>query len=254
MNIPDYLITGLSFIKQPGKRKLIRMAYRLRSKKGLEIGGPSSFFNLKGYFPVYIFAARIDGVNFSNETVWEGKISAGDTYSYYNNKGGHQYISEASDLAFLESACYDFLLSCHSLEHMANPIKALKEWNRVIKTGGYLVLVLPDKESTFDNKRPYTTFEHLLQDYENNVGEDDTTHFEEVIRLHDINMDQGVQSGEALAQRIMNNFNNRCVHHHIFSLNVIKQVLGYAGFSVLYQQKARPFHLITIAQKKLRSS
>ena len=67
----------MSFVSKPGKRKLISIAYSLKNKTGLEIGGPSKFFDLKSYFPVYLFAKRIDGVNFSTETVWEGKIEEG---------------------------------------------------------------------------------------------------------------------------------------------------------------------------------
>ena len=55
----------------------------------------------------------------------------------------------------------------------------------MLKAHGKIVLVLPDKEYTFDVKRPYTSFEHLLEDYENKTTENDATHFEEVIKLHE---------------------------------------------------------------------
>ena len=51
------------------------------------------------------------------------------------------------------------------------------------------MLILPNKKSTFDHRRPYTTFEHLIKDYKNNVSEDDLTHYDEIILLHDIEMD-----------------------------------------------------------------
>jgi SAM-dependent methyltransferase len=249
MKISDYAITSLSYIKQTKKRSLIGLAYELRSKKGIEIGGPSSIFGLRGYFPVYIFASQIDGVNFSTETVWEGKISEGPSYKYYKNRRGYQFISEASDLSFIDSDKYDFVLSSHNLEHMANPLKTLKEWQRVIKPAGIIALVLPDKENTFDHRRLYTTFDHLLKDYENNEDEYDDTHFNEVVSLHDISIDKGINSITELRNRIKNNFINRCVHHHVFSFEVIKQMLDFTGFATIYQQKAEPFHLITVAKK-----
>src|SRR5665213_1671623 len=93
-----YIITLISYASKPEKRKLIRISLSLKDKVGLEIGGPSDFFDLKSFFPVYVFAKRIDGVNFSAETVWEGKIEEGMSYHYTDNKKGYQYISEASEL------------------------------------------------------------------------------------------------------------------------------------------------------------
>jgi len=250
MSVSSYIQTAISYVRQPGKRKLIQFAQNLTSQKGLEIGGPSSLFGLRGYFPVYIFARQVDGVNFSNETVWEGKLNEGDNYTYFPSKTGHQYIAEASDLSQVATSSYDFVLSCHSLEHVANPIKALKDWHRVLKSKGTLVLVLPDKEFTFDIKRPYTKLQHLITDYQNNTDEHDTTHFEEVIQLHDLSSDTGVASKQELETRTLNNFANRCVHHHVFSLELVKELLDYCGFTIIYQQKGEPFHLITVAKKK----
>ncbi|CAN5470540.1 hypothetical protein BH10BAC2_BH10BAC2_23940 [soil metagenome] len=250
MSLFSYIQTAISFVLQPGKRQLIKLAKGLSSEKGLEIGGPSSLFGLRGYFPVYVFAMQVDGVNFSNETVWEGKLDEGKNYSYFPDKTGHQYIAEASDLSKVNGASYDFVLSCHSLEHVANPIKALIDWHRVLKSKGTLVLVLPDKEFTFDIKRPYTKLAHLISDYQQGVDEHDATHFEEVIQLHDLSTDTGVASKQELEARTYNNFENRCVHHHVFSLQLVKELLVYCGFNIVYQQKGNPFHLITVAEKK----
>lgn len=248
MRIKDLLITGISYIRQPSKRKLIASSYGLKSKKGLEIGGPSSQFSLLGYFPVYLFAEQIDGVNFSTNTVWEGTIEAGKTYKYHN-KTGYQYVLEASSLEGIESESYDFVLSCHSLEHVANPLQALTEWKRVLKPGGLLILFLPDKENTFDINRPYTTMSHLLQDYQNKTGEEDTTHFEEIIQFHELSRDTGTASREDLKALLKENHSNRRAHHHVFSLPVVAEALQHLSFTVLHQQKAHPFHLITVAKK-----
>jgi ubiquinone/menaquinone biosynthesis C-methylase UbiE len=250
MHIIDLMITGLSYLKRKEKRTLIKMAADFRNKSGIEIGGPSDLFKLKGHIPVYLFAARVDGVNFSNSTLWEGQLNEGENYHYYKNKTGFQYIAEAAELDLLKDKQYDFVLSCHSLEHVANPLKAVMGWNKILKYGGAFVLVLPDKEQTFDNKRPYTSFTHILEDFKQKIAEDDTTHFQEVINLHDFSKDSFVQSKESLEKRTIDNFQNRAVHHHVFSLKLIQEMLEYAGFEIAYQQKANPHHLITIARKK----
>jgi SAM-dependent methyltransferase len=185
MDFP-YLTTLVSYLNKSAKRKPLRYCFGLRNKTGIEIGGPSSFFLVKGYFPIYAFAKKINGVNFSSETVWEGNLTEGNNYNYSKNKTGFQYLSEASDLSKIKDSSYDFLLSCHSLEHVANVIKTLKEWNRILKPGASLIVVLPDKRYTFDHNRPYTSFEHLLKDFENNVDEHDETCFEHGSR-HQLN-------------------------------------------------------------------
>ena len=250
MKIGEYLATGVSYVVKPSKRKLIRIASSLASKVGLEVGGPSTFFRVRGGFPVYVFAKIIDGVNFSNETVWEGEIKEGLTYEYAAGKLGMQFIREATDLSGIEQNKYDFVLSCHSLEHVANPIKALMEWNRILKAGGQMVLVLPDKENTFDKQRPYSTFQHLHDDYLNDVDEHDTTHFDEIIQFHDSSRDPGLKDAAKLREVLNDNFTNRQAHHHVFNFDLITKMLEFSGFEVSYQTKMDPFHLITTALKK----
>lgn len=41
---------------------------------------------------------------------------------------------------------YDAVHSSHCLEHMHNPLSALKEWWEIIKPGGHLVVVVPDED------------------------------------------------------------------------------------------------------------
>ena len=46
------------------------------------------------------------------------------------------------DLKFIDNS-FDIIFICHSLEHCENPIKALREFNRVLKEEGYLFISLP---------------------------------------------------------------------------------------------------------------
>jgi ubiquinone/menaquinone biosynthesis C-methylase UbiE len=248
MQIVNKIITNLSYLNSPSKRKLIQLARQFNKLYGLEIGGPSSIFRVKGIFPVYVYAKNVDGVNFSENTIWEGKLDAGKTYNYFDNFYGYQYIAEATDLQIIESNKYDFVLSSHSLEHTANPIKALKEWNRVLKNNGMLVLVLPNKEKTFDSKRPYTSFEHLVNDYNQDIREDDQTHIAEILELHNHSNDTTVEKVK-FEERLKDNLIHRSAHHHVFSFALINNILEFTGFKILYQQKSKPFHLVTIAQK-----
>ena len=52
-------------------------------------------------------------------------------------------VSEADDLSFCADESQDFVFSSHVLEHMVDMEKALNEWGRVLKPGGYLCLYVP---------------------------------------------------------------------------------------------------------------
>ena len=218
------------------------------NQNGLEIGGPSFAFTEKGFLPLYSVVGNLDGCNFSNQTVWEGEIRSGLNYKY-GVRTGTQFILDGGSLMEIADNSYDFVLSCHSLEHMANPIKALAEWKRIIKDNSYVLLILPHKDNTFDRNRPITHMDHLINDLENNTLENDVTHFQEVLSLHDLSLDTGIKDMEALRLRTSENYNNRCVHHHVFNTPMVAQMVDYAGFKICEIQHFNPFHIIFLLKK-----
>lgn len=58
---------------------------------------------------------------------------------------GVECTADACDLPFKDGS-QDFVFSSHCLEHIQDYRSALREWWRVLKVGGYLVLYLPDKK------------------------------------------------------------------------------------------------------------
>ena len=199
---------------------------------GIEIGGPSNLFRYE--LPLYREVAQLDGVNFSNQTIWEGSLSAGLTFDFFGDRKGRQFISEATDLAEIGDGHYDFVLSSNCLEHVANPLKALREWYRILRGGGALILVLPDKRSNFDHRRAFTSFEHLLEDYENGMGEDDLTHLDEIMRYHDLSRDPEAGGSESFRKRSLDNYSTRSLHHHVFDLELMARAVEFAGFKAAH--------------------
>ena len=218
-------------------------------KVGLEIGGPSGIFGHQQILPVYDLAERVDGVNFSTQTVWENTIAEGKTYRYQPEKLGYQYILEASDLATIKDEQYDFLVASHSLEHCANTFRTIGEWLRVVKKGGAILIVVPDRRFTFDCNRPVTTLDHLLSDYEKGVGENDLTHLDEILELHDTGRDPGVQGPTHFRERSLKNYDNRCLHHHVFDFDLLKQLFDHEGIQTVFTAFYEPYHQIILGQK-----
>jgi SAM-dependent methyltransferase len=87
--------------------------------------------------------------------------------------------TDLDSLAGIGEQSLDFLVACHVIEHVRNPVGALARAYSVLREGGQLVLVVPDKERTFDRNRDLTSLEHLIQDFHSPDRERDQMHFRE---------------------------------------------------------------------------
>ena len=202
-------------------------------KSGIEIGGPSGFFKRNGFMPIYDILATLDGVNFASATIWTGAIDKNNGFFIDGKQVGKQYILDGVDLTFIEQDTYDFVLSCNNIEHIANPMKAIEQWLTVLKQSGILVIVAPRKESNFDHNREVVKFDHLISDYRNETTEYDLTHLEEILILHDLKMDPPAGTIEQFKERSLKNYENRCLHQHVFDLNVLWKIFEHFNLSVM---------------------
>lgn len=219
----------------------------LENKSGIEIGGPTSHFDTNGFLPIYNSIKNLDNVNFSSNTVWEGILTEGIHFKF-GKKSGKQFIREASDLHDVIDSTYDFLLSSHNIEHLANPIYSINEWKRVVKPNGYFLFILPNKEGTFDHKRPTTTIDHIENDFLSEKKENDETHFEEIFVLHDLSKDPSGIDFEALKVRTFNNLENRCVHHHVFDLELMRNLATKTNIEIIRLEKFSKIHLVMLGK------
>ncbi len=216
-------------------------------RAGLEIGGPSDVF--RGRFspcPIYSVVKSLDNCNFSSKTVWA-------THPENYGPDGHQtlgktIIADATDLSSLADNSYDFVLSSHNLEHVANPVKALKEWQRITRPGGGLILVLPHNKAGFDHRRQPTEVDHMFDDFNQDIGENDLTHLPEIVRLHDLAMDPAAGTIESFRLRGLDNLHARCLHHHVFNESNSKELLTRIGITILAVETTWAGHIFLIAR------
>ena len=73
-------------------------------------------------------------------------------------------VTENDNLPFDDNSC-DFIVSSHVLEYIYDPIKALREWHRVVKPNGYMYLTVSHKERTVDINLPRTGLTELISRY-----------------------------------------------------------------------------------------
>ena len=198
------------------------------NKQGIEIGGPSNNGTI-----IYENAANMDNVIFSKNTVWSKHV---DEYNYYNDKIGKLIINDAVNISQIQNHIYDFCFSSLCLEHIANPLKAINEWLRIIKTDGYIIIIVPEKSECSDHRRDYSTFSTLLSQYDNNIGEDDLSTLPEIISKHDFSMDTHAPDVEQFTKRSLDNFTNRCLHHYVYNLDLLMQICLFFNCEFIYTE------------------
>lgn len=245
----------LSWPHRPMKGSSALIA-KLAGQRGLEIGGPSRFFREGAQLPLYPAVRALDNCNFSDETVWEGALQEGD-FAIDDRIVGRQYICEATQVdKRLNDRSYDFILSSNCLEHVANPLKAVEAWLSVLRPGGRLIVVVPNKASNFDRLRAVTSFAHLVRDYEGDVGEDDRAHFGDVLENTDLRLtSKRAVSGLAdFREQVLQNARLRCVHHHVFDAKLLGEIAGHFGLADIHVTNVGTDFVLVARTKSINDS
>jgi len=144
------------------RRETVRLARQyLGGLKGIEIGGAAQHdfgvdaINVDRY-------ASMDTVYKRHERdVW-GRAKPVDL------------VAPGDDLPFKDDAV-DFVLASHVLEHIPDPIRALKEWVRVARE--YVFLVIPHRDRTFDRARALTPVSELVERHARGFASEDDRHW-----------------------------------------------------------------------------
>ena len=135
-----------------GRIKSYEIASELvQGKRGIEIGGPVRSLEEDIYGSLYISILDTLIIATSLPTI-RGQGMRLISFLILESRLVKNIFSEGSHLVGIKDHDYDFVLSSHNLEHFANPVKALKEWQRITVRGGTLVLVLPYYKWTMNIK------------------------------------------------------------------------------------------------------
>ena len=147
---------------------------------------------------------------------------------YHSQEGVYELIDPdlVTDLDTLEpfsENSLDFIIACHVIEHSPNPLRALTVAYSRLRPGGRLVLVVPDKERTFDRARPLTTIEHLTEDFESPSRDRDYRHYEEFYRLAFPTPED--QYDKMVSERFQENY---AIHYHVWNLESFRKLVTYS--------------------------
>lgn len=134
----------------------------------------------------------------------------------------------------------DFLIACHVIEHTSNPIEAIKQAYSRLVPGGKLVLVVPDKQRTFDKERDLTELPHLIEDFQNPSRERDKLHYQE---FHKKAFKCPPEEFETVWKRNWEQGSD--IHYHTWTYDSFAQMTDWilehvAPFSNVWSQKTLP--------------
>jgi SAM-dependent methyltransferase len=74
-------------------------------------------------------------------------------------------VGGSNDWHEVPDASFDWVISCHALEHCPNLIGMMRIIGKKMKPGGILISNLPDKRATFDVFRPLSTLGQIVEDF-----------------------------------------------------------------------------------------
>ncbi len=113
---------------------------------------------------------KMDYADFFNE----------DRSGYLEKNGFIPLMPPKCQLNSVESNKYDFIYASHVLEHSSNPLRSLQDWVRVVRHGGVIYFVLPNKDKTYDRLRNTTPLKFLNEKFE---GDDWAVSLDEVVLM-----------------------------------------------------------------------
>jgi anaerobic magnesium-protoporphyrin IX monomethyl ester cyclase len=129
------------------------LAHKYCVGKGLEIGGSA-------HNPFGLNTLNVDFTDSMDTTFKKEEVKL------CGQALGVDIVANGDDIPLADES-QDFVVSSHVIEHFPDPIKALIEWDRLVKPGGIIFMIVPHKERTFDKEKDCTPLEHLVEDFRN---------------------------------------------------------------------------------------
>lgn len=145
---------------------------------------------------------------------------------------------------FIDDNAFDFVVNSHVLEHVPNPGRQIEEWLRIIRPGGVLYMIVPDKRHCFDRRRAITPTNVLIDKYVSNVDRIGLDQYRDYIV--NTNGEDGINrnTSEEYIQKCFEEQGS--IHAHVFideSLRVFcEELKRYVAFDVEHFE-ARGLHI-----------
>jgi SAM-dependent methyltransferase len=137
------------------------------------------------------------------------------------------HVMGLEDMDAVADGSLDFVIACHVIEHVRNPLRAFQQVYRKLKRNGFFVLIVPDMQQTFDKDRKLTSLAHIISDYKDPSEERDKEHYFEffgmVMNVPEVLLDQFVP--DAMKER-------KDLHYHTWTYETFQQMVEYGRRSM----------------------
>ena len=177
--------------------------------RGIEIGGLWKKFKLRR----------------NAKALYLDRLSLEDLATHYSEIDkpivAPDIVADAENLPLRD---LDFIIASHVFEHLSSPLKALRSWYGALRSGGTVLLKVPDKRFTFDHRRRRTPLNHLIAEYEDPTTIDLRAHYAdwvEWVQGKPLNSPEFHKELELLMAE------NYSIHHHVWIDDDIREIIEY---------------------------
>jgi len=151
----------------------------------------------------------------------------------------HYEVGNANNISVLRESL-DFIFSSHVIEHLANPLGHLAYWSTLLKTGGIIAAVIPDRDGCKDYIFRPSTIEELDEEFRIGSMEPTLAHYQRWGECRAPKTD----SAEILKS-------GRSIHVHFYTPRSMNQILhktyqklGFRQYKVICEQNHKDFFIL----------
>jgi SAM-dependent methyltransferase len=149
-------------------------------------------------------------------------------------------VDDGQTLRSFADESEDFIVANHFLEHCEDAIGTLINLFRVVRTGGHVLLTLPNKRGTSDAPRTPTTVDHFIADHLDGGAASRHEHVVDWVRHV-----EGLYESEHVALRIRDlERSPESIHFHVFTEIEMVELIAVAA-----RQFDVPVQLLHLARK-----
>ena len=244
---PERTVKADSFLAQ-----LVDIA---RNASALEIGGPTT--SIKGLYGEGLTWRGVDIVNVSpgasavyeTASLGDGGPREGSAFYAGSRQLGTLIMRRGDALTGIGDGAYDVVMAFHVLEHFADPLGALREWDRVLRPGGAFVLSVPWAPATYDRRVPVSTIYDLVLD-----SADDLNAYRPEIA------GALAKRAEAYNRLVVADQCENCpdpaeahenagYHWHVYDLSLLEDAMACLGYAVEHLSVVDNWHQFVMARK-----
>ena len=159
-----------------------------------------------------------------------------------------EVVDDAAEMGSLPDSSQDFLIASHVLEHMPDPVGALRTWVRLVRPGGVVLLAMPDRGHGIDRRREPVPVDHLLADHADGGAGSRSAHYREWAELVDLPL--GFVDAADVAQHAENlERGEYAIHFHCWTMDELLGQLPAFGLDADVAEARRNRHEFLVAMR-----